>query len=214
MEAKSSTPSDGHHLELAIGRLVHLAVFPDDQRGHGFSALDVGDVEALDAAGQLGQHERVGEGFLNGLARGLEHAEALRVGLLGVLAGEIDEGALFAALRDGDFDAVAGALGEQRGEGFAVVEVDGDEDGARDVVLVDVELLEEGGEDCAGVECWGSGFLPSQVPVETRRQSDWGTPVCAAVPRRRVRWLRAGRAGLPRRTRGGRRFCRRACGRG
>jgi hypothetical protein len=41
---------------------------------------------------------------------------------------------------------VAGALGEQRGEGFAVVEVDGDEDGARDVLLVDVELLEEGAE--------------------------------------------------------------------
>ena len=152
MEAKSSTPSDGHDLEFAIGLLVHLAVFPDDQGGHGFSALDVGDVEALDAAGQLGEHEDVGERLLNGLARGLEDAEALDVRLLGVLAGQIDEGALFAALRDGDLDAMAGALGEQRGQGFAVVEVDGDEDRARDVVLVDVELLEEGGEDAAGVE--------------------------------------------------------------
>ena len=107
------------------------------------------DVEALDAAGKLGEHERVGERLLNGLARGLEDAEALRVGLVRVLAGEIDEGFLVAALGDGDLDLVAGALGEQRGEGFAIVEVDGDEDGARDVLLVDVELLEEGGEDVA-----------------------------------------------------------------
>ena len=132
---------DGHDFEFAVGGLVHLAVFPDDHGGYGFRALDVGDVEALDAAGQFGEHEGVGEGFLNGFAGGLEDAEALGVGLLGVLAGEIDEGAFFAALGDGDFDAVADALGEEGGEGFAVGEVDGDEDGAGDVVLVDVELL-------------------------------------------------------------------------
>jgi hypothetical protein len=155
---------DGHDFEFAVELLVHLAVFPDDERGHGFGALDVGDVEALDAAGQLGEHEGVGERFLNGLAAGLEDAEALDVGLLGVLAGEVDEGALFSALRDGDFDAMAGALGEQGGERFAVVEVDGDEDGAGDVVLVDVELLEEGEKTgpawngCSGV--LGGGKKP------------------------------------------------------
>ena len=78
---------DGLDLEFAVELLVHLAVFPDDERCNGFSALDVGDVEALDAAGQFGEHEGVGEGFLDGLARGLEDAEALDVGLLGVLAG-------------------------------------------------------------------------------------------------------------------------------
>ena len=107
----------------------------------------MGDVEALDAAGEFGEHEGVGEGFLDGLARGFENAEALDVGLLGVLSGEIDEGAFFSALGDGDFYAVIDAFGEERGEGFAVVEVDGDEDGAGDVVLVDVELFEESGED-------------------------------------------------------------------
>ena len=112
----------------------------------------MGDVEALDAAGQFGKHEGVGEGLLDGLARGLEDAEALNVRLLGVLAGEIDEGALFAALGNGDFDAMAGAFGEEAGEGFAVVEVYGDEDGAGDVMLVDVELFEQGAEDGAGVE--------------------------------------------------------------
>ena len=143
---------DGHHLELAVGGLVHLAVFPDDHGGDGFCALDVGDVKALDAAGKLWKHEGVGECFLNGLARRLKYAEALGVRLLGVLAGEVDERALFTALRNCDFDAVAGALGEECGEGFAIVEVDGHEDGARDVVLVNVELLEQGGEDASGVE--------------------------------------------------------------
>ena len=148
----------GHDFEFAVGGLVHLAVFPDHERGHGLRALNVGDVEALDAAGELGEHQGVGEGLLNGFARGLEDAEALRVGLLGVLAGEVDEGSLFSALRDGDLDAVAGALGEQSGQGFAVVEVDRHEDGAGDVVLVDVELLEEGREHIAGVERDFAGF--------------------------------------------------------
>jgi len=54
---------------------------------------------------------------------------------------------VFAALWNGDLDAVAGALGEQGGEGLAVVEISRDEDGARDVALVDVELLEQGTEE-------------------------------------------------------------------
>ncbi len=82
---------DGHDLEFAIGLLVHLAVFPDDEGGYGFSALDVGDVEALDAAREFGEHEGVGQGFLNGLAGGLENAEALNVRLTGVLTGEVGE---------------------------------------------------------------------------------------------------------------------------
>jgi hypothetical protein len=112
----------------------------------------VGDVEALDAAGEFGEHEGVGEGFLDSFARGLEDAEALDEGLFCILSGEVDEGALFSALGDCDFYAVADAFAEEGGEGFAVVEVDGDEDGAGDVLLIDVELFEEGGEDYAGVE--------------------------------------------------------------
>jgi hypothetical protein len=92
---------DGHDFEFAIGLLVHLAVFPDDHGSYGFSALDVRDVKTLDAAGELGEHEDVGQGLLNGFARGLKDAEALSVRLAGVLAGEIDEGTLFSALGDG-----------------------------------------------------------------------------------------------------------------
>jgi len=68
------------------------------------------------------------------------------------LSGEVDEGALFSALRDGDFDAMIDALGEEIGERLSVCEIDGDEDGTWNVTLVDVELFEEGGEDNSGVE--------------------------------------------------------------
>jgi hypothetical protein len=112
----------------------------------------VGDVEALDAAGEFFEGEGVLEGFGDGLLRGDEDAEALVIGLAGVLADEIDEGALVAALGGGELDAAAGALGEDSGEEGAVGEVDGDVDGAGDVGLVEVELLEEGGEEGGGGE--------------------------------------------------------------
>jgi hypothetical protein len=119
---------DGLDLELAVVGLLHRAVFPDDHGGDGLGALDVGDVEALDARGRLFEGERVLQRFLDGLDAGLEDAEALVVGLLGVEADEVDEGALFAALRGEDLDAMAGAFRQQVGEHGAVGEVDGDED--------------------------------------------------------------------------------------
>ena len=134
---------DGLHFEFAIGRLIHLAVFPDDERGDGLCALNVRNVKTFNAARQLREHERVGERLLNSLARRLQHAEALRVGLVSVLGGEIDQGFFVAALRDRDFDLVTCALSEQRRERLAVVEIDGDENRARDVMLVDVELFEK-----------------------------------------------------------------------
>ena len=92
--------------ELAVVGFLHLAVFPHHHRGHGFRSLNVGDVETLDALGEFGQGERVLQGFLDGAGVGLEHAETLVVRLLGVGAGQVDEVALVAALRDGDVTPV------------------------------------------------------------------------------------------------------------
>ena len=143
---------DGLDLEFAIGGFVHRAVFPHDHGGDRLRALDVRDVEALDAAGQFGQREDVLQALLDRFLAGLQDAEALIVALLRVLPGEVDERAFFSALRDGDLDLVAGAFAEQSGERGAVGEVDREINGARNVMLVDVELLEQRGEEGSGFE--------------------------------------------------------------
>ena len=82
----------------------------------------------------------------------------LVVGLFCVLADEVYERALFTALGGGEFDAVLHALREEVGQDGAVGKVNGDVDGARDVGLVEVKLLEERGEECGGREDGGLGF--------------------------------------------------------
>src|ERR1035438_5815920 len=66
-------------LEFSLAGL--LAVFPDHHGGDRLRALNVRDVEALDAFGQVGQAERFLQFFLDGPGVGLEHAKALIVGL-------------------------------------------------------------------------------------------------------------------------------------
>ena len=116
------------------------------------------NVEALDALRELGQGERVLQGFLNGACVWLQDSETLVVGLLGIGAGEIDELALVSALRDGDVDSCGSSafarelLAEGFFKFFAVFEVDGDVDVARDVGLGQIELLDQGGEEFVGME--------------------------------------------------------------
>src|SRR5258708_5394197 len=47
------------HDELAVFRLVHLAVFPNHHRGHRLRALNVGNVETFNAFGNFRPTERV-----------------------------------------------------------------------------------------------------------------------------------------------------------
>src|SRR4029077_3931254 len=120
-------------------------------------SLDVRDVEAFDALGELGQADGLLQFLLNLSRVGLQHAEALIVGLLGVVAGEIDQGALVSALWDQDVYARGASapvlFGEKVFEFFAVLEVDGHVEIPRNVRLADVELLEQGGEKFAGMKC-------------------------------------------------------------
>ena len=80
------------------------------------------DVKALYALWQFRQHKCVGKRFLNGLARGLKNAETLCVRLPGVLSGQIDKRAFFAALWHRNFNATANALTEQVSERIAIVD--------------------------------------------------------------------------------------------
>ena len=108
--------------------------------------------------GSSGQTECLLQFFLNFLGVGFEHAKALVVGLLCVVAGEIDERPLVPALRNQNMHPCgAGALarvllGEQIFERFAVLKIDGNVEVAGHVGLADVELLEQGGKEFAGRE--------------------------------------------------------------
>ena len=138
--------------EFAVVGFFHAAVFPDDHAGDGVAALNVGDVEAFDAARLFQEIERVLNGFADHFRSGLEDAEALFEGVLGVVRNEVEEGALGAALRREDFDFVPGAIGEGFFEQLAIFELDGDVDGFREIGGVKVKLLEERGDEFVGVE--------------------------------------------------------------
>ncbi len=173
-----------------------MPVFPDHHRRDSLRALNVRNVEALDALGKFGQAERVLQFFLNGFRVGLEHAEALIVRLLGVIAGEVDERAFVATQWNDDVDScradtlVRHLLGEQVFESFTVLKIDRDVDIAGHVGLADVELLEQSGEKFAGMELifgaelivWGRALLP----VRAERSSAAYHRCCGAVGRRRA----------------------------
>ena len=86
--------------ELAVVGLLHLAVLPHHHRSDGLGALNVRDVEALDALGQVRKAEGFLQSVLNGARVRLHHPEALIVGLLGIVAREVEQRPLFPTLGD------------------------------------------------------------------------------------------------------------------
>ena len=85
--------------ELAIVRLLHLAVFPHHHGSHRLRSLDVRNVETFDASRQLRQPERVLQRLLDRFHVRLHHAKTLVVRLLGIVAGQIEQRPLVSALR-------------------------------------------------------------------------------------------------------------------
>ena len=83
IEAKSSTPADRLHLELAVVGLLHRALFPHHHGGHGLRALDVRDVEALDTLRRLGQHQRILQRLLHRSIRAATPGTREKVVVLG-----------------------------------------------------------------------------------------------------------------------------------
>ena len=88
----------------------------------------------------------------------LHHAEALVVGLLGVVAGQVEQRPLVATLRNQNMNSCgAGALarhllGEQVFQRFAIFEVDRHVNIPRNVRLADVELLQQSRKEFAGMK--------------------------------------------------------------
>ena len=138
--------------ELPVGRLEHPAVLPDDQGGHGIGALEMRNVETLDALGGLREAERGFQCFGDGLRAGLLHPEALLEGLPRVALHQIEEGALGAAQGRKDFQPAAGAFAKKFFQGLVVLEFQGHVDVARQIAGLQVELLEQGREEFRRLE--------------------------------------------------------------
>src|SRR5581483_1728313 len=98
----------------------HRALLPHHQRRHRLRALDVRNVEALDACRWFRQRQRVLQRLLHRLGRRLQYPETLVKRLLRVLTDEIDEGPLVTALRNRDLDLVPRAVAQSVGKELAV----------------------------------------------------------------------------------------------
>ena len=98
--------------ELAVIGFFHAAVFPDHHRSYSLRALNMRNIEALDAAGQFRHAQRVLQRFLNRFCVRLHHPEALVVRLFGVVARQVQQRALLTAQGDDNVNPCgAAALG-------------------------------------------------------------------------------------------------------
>lgn len=106
---------EGLDLEAAVLALAGEAVLEDDHGGHHVVALEVGDVEALDAQRHRVQAEGLGD-LLQGAGAGGQVGGALGLvqdqGLLGVALDRGHQVLLVAALRDAQGNVRAAALRE------------------------------------------------------------------------------------------------------
>src|SRR5262249_31748852 len=93
--------------------------------------------------------------------------------LLGVLRGQVDERALFAALRRDDLNLASSLFAQQLFERGPVFEVDGRKDVAGDILLIDVDLLEQRGKEFPRMErrfgLWSTGALACSCFFERSR---------------------------------------------
>ena len=101
---------------------------------------------------QLRQHESVLQRLLDGFRGRLHHPEALIVSLLGVLPDQIDQRALLSALRNVDLHPPLLALREQFFQRGAIFEIHRHINRVRHILLVEVDLLQQRGEELARLE--------------------------------------------------------------
>ncbi len=139
---------DGLHLKLAVVGLLHRAILPHHHRGHRLSALNMRDVEALDAPRQLLQRQRVLQCLLNRLHPRLQHAKPLIVRLLRVLANQINERTFFASLRRKNLHAPARSLRQNLRQQRTIRKLHRHKDRSRHIALVQIDLFQQGREKC------------------------------------------------------------------
>ncbi len=144
--------------ELAVVGFLHSPVFPDHHRRHGFGALNVRDIETLDALRRLRQAERLLQSLLDCFRVRLHHPEALVIGLLRIVPCQIEERAFLPALGHEDVHACgAGPLARQLFrenllEHGAIFKLDRNVNIPGHVRLPDIKLAEQGGKKNVRIE--------------------------------------------------------------
>src|SRR6266576_504241 len=138
---------DGLHLKLAVIGLLHSAVLPYHHGGHRLRALDMRDIEAFDPARQFLQRQCILQGLLNRLHSRLQYSKPLIVRLLRILAYQIDERTLFAALRCQNLNAPSRSLSQYLCEKCAIGKLHRHENRSRHVALVEIDLLQQRREE-------------------------------------------------------------------
>ena len=109
----------------------------------------MGNVEGLDAVRRFGKVERFAEAFQHFARVGLQDAEAPLKRVAGVTRHQFRQRALGPGLRSENMDGPPAPLGEHLLQRFAIVEVRGRVNLTRQILLVQIDLLEQGGEEFA-----------------------------------------------------------------
>ena len=190
--------------ELPVVRLLRQGVLEDDHRADRRVLLDVRDVEALDPDREALEVQRLAE-----LLERLDAPRALALGLggvlderqLGVLARELLQAALLAALGGAHLDPRAAELGEVLLERVGRPDVGRDDDLRRDrrraPVVLEEERLEELGDALALHVLQVERVAVDEAPAPEREDLDGGAIALGRDPDHVDRPDRALVGGLP-----------------
>lgn len=140
---------DGFDLKMTVLAFGWFSGDKNDHGGDGVGALDVGNVIALDAVGQMIETEivfEIDERAFCALTSDVTGDDAFGQRFLGVAPDEIHEGAGLALLWDVELHFCAVFFAEQLLQGFLVVKMLVDVDRSRYGFLLEIELLHKAGE--------------------------------------------------------------------
>src|SRR5262245_3870426 len=146
--------------ELAVIRLLHLAVFANDHPGDVLGALNVRDVERFDPMRVRRQAQGLLQFGQDLRPIRLDRAEALIEAELGVLLDQVDHLALLAPLRIEYLDAPPALFAAHLFERFAALPIDRHMNLQRHVIADGVILLEHSPQEFGRVEALNRNVLP------------------------------------------------------
>src|SRR5215510_16481504 len=174
--------------ELAVVRLLHLAVFANDHPGDVFGALDVRDVERFDPTRVRRQPQRLLQFGQDLRPIGLDYAEALIEAELGVLLDQVDHLALLAPLRVEYLDAPPALFAEHLFERLAALPIDRHMNLQRHVIADGVILLKHRPQEFGRIEAFDRNVLPikfappDDAPLAHREQVKRQLMPLAVIP--------------------------------